>query len=568
MGFKKIVSIVLAAATLVCVAVEARASTLLHLDVEQAEAYLPKVITYLNILDEADNVITEFDVSSENVEVAMNGQSLPVVSVQKQQETGYGVHYFYLLDVSTSVPQYSLDRVKNAIMDQIRQKHTEDRISVITFGSSVNIVLEGNESEEDATQKIEQIMATQEKTVLYDAIMKVIDLVESKGEYSGNRSVMGVVTDGMDEQTGGITQKEIQDRVAEANIPIFAFGYQTGRTATLDTLGELARCSGGRMELIAANTAAKKINEFTQRIENTIRIECETPNNMANTDISELSVKITVDDMVYSSIAIVSYHNHIKDTIAPRIENIQVVGKDRLEIQFSEDITGIENVGMLSLKNARGKTFTVVSSVYDSNKKMATITADRTLYADSYTLVMSGVEDTSFERNKLENETYTFQTTKNSKIVIYLLVFVGLILLTAGVAVGIIIRKKTASQKESVQRSEQINQKNRVSLESLAGVEVELVIVESNRAERKVNTVVNGLYIVGREAKMCELAISDRRLSRQHFALLYDNEVLKLQDLGSTNGTRVNGMPVLRDRVIENGDVIDAGNTKMRINIK
>ena len=121
---------------------------------------------------------------------------------------------------------------------------------------------------------------------------------------------------------------------------------------------------------------------------------------------------------------------------------------------------------------------------------------------------------------------------------------------------------------ENTHEQSQASRGNRVCLEQSPGIEVEFAIVESNRAQRKVNTMVSGLYIVGREASMGELAISDRRLSRQHFALLYDNEALKLQDLGSTNGTQVNGIPVQHERVIVNGDVIEAGNTKIMINIK
>jgi len=63
--------------------------------------------------------------------------------------------------------------------------------------------------------------------------------------------------------------------------------------------------------------------------------------------------------------------------------------------------------------------------------------------------------------------------------------------------------------------------------------------------------------IVGRLAE-CQIHIADANVSRRHAAFMRLDEGWVIVDLGSTNGTRVNGEPVERRR-LHDGDVIEIG---------
>lgn len=65
--------------------------------------------------------------------------------------------------------------------------------------------------------------------------------------------------------------------------------------------------------------------------------------------------------------------------------------------------------------------------------------------------------------------------------------------------------------------------------------------------------------VVGRSSE-CEVVVRDRSLSRGHFRIAWDGAVCHLSDLGSTNGTRVNGEPV-QGAILRIGDEIAAGDT-------
>lgn len=68
--------------------------------------------------------------------------------------------------------------------------------------------------------------------------------------------------------------------------------------------------------------------------------------------------------------------------------------------------------------------------------------------------------------------------------------------------------------------------------------------------------------IIGRLPE-CAVVLSDPNVSRRHAEVKRQGRDVVVSDLQSTNGTRVNGMPV-RERVLEDGDEIMVGSTPVR----
>ncbi|HEX2048931.1 MAG TPA: DUF3662 and FHA domain-containing protein [Acidimicrobiales bacterium] len=61
----------------------------------------------------------------------------------------------------------------------------------------------------------------------------------------------------------------------------------------------------------------------------------------------------------------------------------------------------------------------------------------------------------------------------------------------------------------------------------------------------------------------CDVALSDPNVSRRHAEIRRQGTGFVVVDLGSTNGTRVNGANV-KERLLNNGDEITVGATKLR----
>ncbi|HET9852593.1 MAG TPA: FhaA domain-containing protein [Candidatus Limnocylindrales bacterium] len=89
---------------------------------------------------------------------------------------------------------------------------------------------------------------------------------------------------------------------------------------------------------------------------------------------------------------------------------------------------------------------------------------------------------------------------------------------------------------------------------------ITLEIREPGRSPRRVP--MSGTPIRIGRAPECELVLKDNRVSRRHARLAPRNGVLILTDLGSTNGTRVNGHRVT-EVVLGAGDRVQIGETSL-----
>jgi len=76
-------------------------------------------------------------------------------------------------------------------------------------------------------------------------------------------------------------------------------------------------------------------------------------------------------------------------------------------------------------------------------------------------------------------------------------------------------------------------------------------------------SIHEGHYIVGRNLE-CDIVISDGNVSRQHAELVCAAGDVIVRDRASTNGTKVNGVAVHGDQLLQHGDVINFGTAQVR----
>ena len=71
----------------------------------------------------------------------------------------------------------------------------------------------------------------------------------------------------------------------------------------------------------------------------------------------------------------------------------------------------------------------------------------------------------------------------------------------------------------------------------------------------------NDLTLVGRKED-CDLRLNHKSVSKMHCLIVKTDGLLLLRDLGSTNGTRVNGQPV-RQAILQAGARLELGSLHM-----
>jgi hypothetical protein len=85
-----------------------------------------------------------------------------------------------------------------------------------------------------------------------------------------------------------------------------------------------------------------------------------------------------------------------------------------------------------------------------------------------------------------------------------------------------------------------------------------LVLPSGNRVD-----LANGKVTVGRLPE-CTISINDSNISRNHAEVRVGTTGYLVRDLGSTNGTMVNGMKITGEHPLRDGDIISFGSTHVR----
>jgi len=72
------------------------------------------------------------------------------------------------------------------------------------------------------------------------------------------------------------------------------------------------------------------------------------------------------------------------------------------------------------------------------------------------------------------------------------------------------------------------------------------------------------ITVIGRQSDLCDVIIEKTSISKLHCVIVRTDGLLFLRDLGSTNGTKVNGQRVIRGALLP-GDEISFASEKFRV---
>src|SRR5437764_1738957 len=96
----------------------------------------------------------------------------------------------------------------------------------------------------------------------------------------------------------------------------------------------------------------------------------------------------------------------------------------------------------------------------------------------------------------------------------------------------------------------------------MAGSAARLEVVSGKAAG--MSLLIDDELVIGRLAQGAGRLADDEEISRSHARLSVDSRGLcAIEDLGSTNGTFVNGMRVTAPQALSEGDTIEVGNTTL-----
>lgn len=95
-------------------------------------------------------------------------------------------------------------------------------------------------------------------------------------------------------------------------------------------------------------------------------------------------------------------------------------------------------------------------------------------------------------------------------------------------------------------------------------MDVKLVVMRGGKERKQALRVRHPETVIGRQSG-CQLRIPSETVSRRHCRLRVRDDCVTVEDLGSANGTRLNGVPVIGIQVVKPGDRLEVGPIMFRV---
>jgi Mg-chelatase subunit ChlD len=213
----------------------------------QVVSEYPRIRIFLTLPRES---ATSGKISPETLQARLGDAVLPVRSVRPFSREEDGVAYIFLVDVSKSLREAQLADMRIALSAWVDAMGPKDRAMVITFGERVHLLRDFDGNSEALRAAVRTLRPTDMLTELHGGLARALDMGKRLDPGLPSRKVIVVLSDGKNEMLGGITRAEVLRRMEEGAPPIFALGYfapplDEEKREHLRLLGELATSSGG-----------------------------------------------------------------------------------------------------------------------------------------------------------------------------------------------------------------------------------------------------------------------------------------------------------------------------------
>ncbi|MFB1490897.1 MULTISPECIES: VWA domain-containing protein [unclassified Thiocapsa] len=226
----------------------AQAAAPTSLRIVQALAEGTNLTAYVAARDAQDQPVSGDGIGA--LHATLGAQVAEVVATTPFAQTGEGVLYVFLVDISASLDAAQFGRVKTALRDWVAALGAQDQAAILTFGTRVQTQVPPTADRILLGSTLDALAATDPRTALHEALAQGLALGRQRGEGLPTRRALVILSDGLDDAPGGMTVEEVEAHLAENPVPIYAIGFSRVRDAAqrergLSTLGRLARRSGG-----------------------------------------------------------------------------------------------------------------------------------------------------------------------------------------------------------------------------------------------------------------------------------------------------------------------------------
>jgi VWFA-related protein len=212
----------------------------------QVYPHLPVMRGYIDVLNENGEPVA--DLTPANFTATLGTNPVQVTRLRPFKDSGEGVAYVFLVDVSKSISPPDFKSMQEAMKKWIANLRPGDRIAICSFGDGYRVVADFKNDKQELNSALAVLAPHDMSTHLYQAMNSAIDLEHRADADLPARRVLILLSDGKDEGSATTSQDVVQ-QLQISHIPIYVIGYsrlrKVQRQRYLDVLRRFAELSGG-----------------------------------------------------------------------------------------------------------------------------------------------------------------------------------------------------------------------------------------------------------------------------------------------------------------------------------
>jgi hypothetical protein len=496
--------------------------------IEALEFHMEGVVADNGSLRVYCNTNAEAVPRAEQFSATLGNTPLSVQDVTVFSEADEGTTFLFLVDVSGSIRSAHYQAIKdiiNLICDDLTDK---DNVSIFAFGTETYAqpFVSDPEDIQDQFDFLDSIDRSVEYTSLYEGVFTALSVLNTHADVN-DKKVLIIFSDGHEYVFHGITVDEAEIRIRDSRVPIY-------------TVATLGRNPPGRYV-----ESAKILGSFA-------RLSAGGRHYVHDLDRA-VSEEIAADIM-----------ESIKNSliVSVGLDGFQSDGED-LMLRLDLDLPGVGRASDGYPISTAG--LTMPEPEPSPEPELTPEPGPEPIHVPTDPPVSepgpgSEEEKSFFMENRL-----------------WIIIGGAVLLLAIGFILFKVLRKKP-DEAPAVQPDPEPLPPIPVTTDSAVlptppapppgKPRISLRLTKIGFVEEQVfRTEFAGELIIGRDPDKSSLPfVDDEMLSGRHCSISYEPDGIVLRDLGSTNKTYVNGVPITDKYVLENDDILLIGSMELRIN--
>ena len=519
---------------------------------EQSRIFAPQVNVVLYPVDGNHDIIYGMNESNTTVSASLGDESLELRSMESTE--GMSCLYVVMLNLSINKIEYQhLALVRQDLADWIDSLKENDRFLLVTYGAEPTLQLDGSESRSAAKKIVEKLEQDRGGVDTVKALEEAIHLTSLPENAGPERRVLVMIDPGTLASEDSSQLQSLQARLLAEDLPLYTL-CTSPYESVLTTLSQLAEPTGGGC-VCADSGRSTGIPFLRTWLSNgyVLRFEGQSNHPLPKDRVLHLDMEYRGEGPMSMDFA-VHVSGSIPDEEAPTVTLEFAEDGASLLLRFSEAVSGadvLENYELTTAKN--GKSVEADSVTYDDKTCTATLFFPEPLADGNYELLLKNISDCSAEANPLcypEGESCFALTLGDGEgFPLWLALTLGAVVLLAVVAVVVVALKL-----------------HKPTEEAEPTLPVQLTILTRDGQKLYHQILVGKSFTIGRSADKSTLALQgDPQISRCHLQLSFDGSALTAVDVGSQNGTMVNGVVMEKQRRLYSGDTVMLGHTQIHL---